>query len=601
MAFTHALLAATEKLKVIAAVLPGPWHPALLAKQVATISHLTNARIAVNIVSGWFRGEFHAIGEPWLDHDERYRRSEEFIRALRGIWSEDNFTLTGDFYRFRDYSLKPKPLGPLPEIFQGGSSRAARDMASRVSDWYFTNGNSVAEIKKQIDDIRTKAARNGHSVKIGVNAFAIARPSEAEARQVLAEILENADPDAVRAFHHEVQNAGNASPEREGNWAKSTLEDLVQYNDGFRTNLIGTPDADRRTHPRPQGGRRRSRAARLPAFPGGGRIFRQARHPLGQKTRSRTRKRPKSRMSRARDDVMTGSPIVCSPDAPAPRYGEASATGVLAFQASAKASPAAALALEGVCLSFGGVKALTDIDLSVGSGEIRAIIGPNGAGKSSLINIISGLYKPDKGRVWLEGKSFSSVPTDRLARLGVARTFQNIALFKGLSAADNIAAGRVSTVRSNALEQVLGFGRAKREREATETHVEELIEFLGLGPVRDRLAGSLPYGLQKRVELARALAVEPRLLLLDEPMAGMTALEKQEMSAFVREARRRYGTTIILIEHDIGVVMGLSDRVAVLDYGLKIADGAPSQVINDPAVIDAYLGVAHELDQEGAA
>jgi len=259
------------------------------------------------------------------------------------------------------------------------------------------------------------------------------------------------------------------------------------------------------------------------------------------------------------------------------------------------------LALEGVCLSFGGVKALTDIDLSVGSGEIRAIIGPNGAGKSSLINIISGLYKPDKGRVWLEGESFSSVPTDRLARLGVARTFQNIALFKGLSAADNIAAGRVSTVRSNALEQVLGFGRAKREREATETHVEEMIEFLGLGPVRDRLAGSLPYGLQKRVELARALAIEPRLLLLDEPMAGMTALEKQEMSAFVREARRRYGTTIILIEHDIGVVMGLSDRVAVLDYGLKIADGAPSQVINDPAVIDAYLGVAHELDQEGAA
>jgi FMNH2-dependent dimethyl sulfone monooxygenase len=240
--FTHALLAATEKLKVIAAVLPGPWHPALLAKQVATISHLTNARIAVNVVSGWFRGEFHAIGEPWLDHDERYRRSEEFIRALRGIWSEDNFTLNGDFYRFRDYSLKPKPLGPLPEIFQGGSSRAARDMASRVSDWYFTNGNSVAEIKKQIDDIRTKAARNGHSVKIGVNAFAIARPSEAEARQVLAEILENADPEAVRAFHHEVQNAGNASPEREGNWAKSTLEDLVQYNDGFKTNLIGAPE-----------------------------------------------------------------------------------------------------------------------------------------------------------------------------------------------------------------------------------------------------------------------------------------------------------------------------------------------------------------------
>lgn len=242
VSFTHALLAATEKLKVIAAVLPGPWHPALLAKQVATISHLTNARIAVNVVSGWFRGEFHAIGEPWLDHDERYRRSEEFIRALRGIWSEDNFTLNGDFYRFRDFTLRPKPLEPLPEIFQGGSSRAARDMAARVSDWYFTNGNTVEGIKAQVDDIRAKAARNAHSVKIGVNAFAIARPSEAEARQVLAEILENADPDAVRAFHHEVQNAGAASPEREGNWAKSTLEDLVQYNDGFKTNLIGSPE-----------------------------------------------------------------------------------------------------------------------------------------------------------------------------------------------------------------------------------------------------------------------------------------------------------------------------------------------------------------------
>jgi dimethylsulfone monooxygenase len=242
VAFSHALLAATERLKVIAAVLPGPWNPALLAKQVATISHLSNARIAVNIVSGWFRGEFYAIGEPWLDHEERYRRSEEFIRALRGIWSQDNFSFAGDFYRFHDFNLKPKPLAPLPEIFQGGSSRAARDMASRVSDWYFTNGNSLEGIKAQVDDIRAKAAKNGHSVKIGVNGFAIARPTEVEAQKVLAEILEHADPEAVRAFHHEVQNAGNASPEREGNWAKSTFEDLVQYNDGFRTGLIGTPE-----------------------------------------------------------------------------------------------------------------------------------------------------------------------------------------------------------------------------------------------------------------------------------------------------------------------------------------------------------------------
>jgi FMNH2-dependent dimethyl sulfone monooxygenase len=241
ISFSQALLAATKKLKVIAAVLPGPWHPVLLAKQIATISHLSEGRVAVNVVSGWFRGEFAAIGEPWLDHDERYRRSEEFIRAIRGIWSQDNFTLRGDFYRFNDYSLKPKPLNPLPEIFQGGSSRAARDMASRVSDWYFTNGNSVDEIKKQVDDIRTKANVNGHRVKIGVNAFAIARETEREARETVVEIIEKADPEAVNAFGHEVKNAGKASPEGQGNWAQSTFQDLVQYNDGFKTDLIGTP------------------------------------------------------------------------------------------------------------------------------------------------------------------------------------------------------------------------------------------------------------------------------------------------------------------------------------------------------------------------
>lgn len=243
VSFTHALLAATEKLKVIAAVLPGPWHPVLLAKQIATIDHLTGGRIAVNIVSGWFRGEFTAIGEPWLEHDERYRRSEEFIQAIKGIWTQDDFTFLGDFYRFHNYSLKPKPLQqPHPPIFQGGSSRAARDMAARVSDWYFTNGNTVEGIKAQIDDIRAKAAENGHSVKIGINAFIIARDTEAEAQAVLNEIIEKADPEAVNAFGHEVKQAGKASPEGEGNWAKSTFEDLVQYNDGFRTNLIGTPE-----------------------------------------------------------------------------------------------------------------------------------------------------------------------------------------------------------------------------------------------------------------------------------------------------------------------------------------------------------------------
>lgn len=239
--FSQDLLRATEKLKVIAALLPGPWNPTLAAKQIATISHLSNARIAVNIVSGWFRGEFKAIGEPWLDHEERYLRSEEFIRCLQGIWREASFTFAGDFYRFRDYSLKPKPLAPLPEIFQGGSSRAARDMAARVSDWYFTNGNTPEGIKAQVDDIQRKAAQNQHKVKIGVNGFVIARESEKEAQAVLREIIDNANPDAVKGFQHEVKNAGSASPEGEGNWAKSTFEDLVQYNDGFKTNLIGTP------------------------------------------------------------------------------------------------------------------------------------------------------------------------------------------------------------------------------------------------------------------------------------------------------------------------------------------------------------------------
>jgi len=239
---SHALLAATEKLKVIAAILPGPWNPALAAKQLASIDQFTNGRVAINVVSGWFKGEFHAIGEPWLDHDERYRRSEEFIRALKGIWTEDNFTFNGDFYRFRNYNLKPKPLQqPHPEIFQGGSSRAARDMAARVSDWYFTNGNTVEGIKAQVDDIRAKAAANGHSVKIGVNAFIIARDTEEQARAVLQEIIDKANPEAVQAFGHEVKHAGSASPEGEGNWAKSSFEDLVQYNDGFKTNLIGTP------------------------------------------------------------------------------------------------------------------------------------------------------------------------------------------------------------------------------------------------------------------------------------------------------------------------------------------------------------------------
>lgn len=227
---------------MIAAILPGPWKPALAAKQLATIDHLTNGRIAINVVSGWFRGEFDAIGEEWPEHDERYARSEEFIRSLKGVWTQNNFSFDGKYYQFKDYTLSPKPLQkPHIEIFQGGSSRAARDMASRVSDWYFTNGNTPEELKKQIDDIREKAKANNHSVKIGVNAFVIARDTEEEAQVVLKEIIAKANVQAVKSFGEATRKAGAASKEGEGNWAKSTFEDLVQYNDGFRTNLIGTP------------------------------------------------------------------------------------------------------------------------------------------------------------------------------------------------------------------------------------------------------------------------------------------------------------------------------------------------------------------------
>lgn len=243
VAISHALLAATERLKVIAAILPGPWHPAVVAKQLATIDQLTGGRVAINVVSGWFKGEFTALGEPWLEHDERYRRSEEFIRVVRGIWTEDDFTFKGDFFRINHYTLKPKPLQqPHPEIFQGGNSAAARRMAAAVSDWYFMNGNSLENHRAQIDEIRAAAAAQGRTVRFGVNAFIIARDTEEEAQQVLRDIVRHADTDAVNAFGDAVKQAGRASPEAKGMWAESKFEDLVQYNDGFKTGLIGTPE-----------------------------------------------------------------------------------------------------------------------------------------------------------------------------------------------------------------------------------------------------------------------------------------------------------------------------------------------------------------------
>ncbi|WP_413992234.1 ABC transporter ATP-binding protein [Labrys okinawensis] len=257
---------------------------------------------------------------------------------------------------------------------------------------------------------------------------------------------------------------------------------------------------------------------------------------------------------------------------------------------------ATALAVEGIGLSFGGVTALSEVDLAVYAGEIFAIIGPNGAGKSSLINVISGIYRPDRGQVRLGGQAFAVVPTTRLAYLRVARTFQNLALFKGLSVVDNVVAGRVAAGRASLFEQILGLRRARRERQDAYARADEIIEFLDLADCRDRLVGTLPYGLQKRVELARALVARPKLLLLDEPMAGMTAGEKAEMAHFIRAARDEFHTTVVLIEHDIGVIMGLSDRIAVLDYGRVIAQGTPQQIQSNQSVIDAYLGVEDDDD-----
>jgi len=241
--FSTAILANTTTLKVIAAILPGPWHPHVIAKLGATADQIFDGRWAINVVSGWFAGEYEALGLPWLEHDERYRRSREFIEVVKGIWTKDNFNYAGKYYSAHDFTLKPKPLqSPHPEIFQGGNSRAARENAGAVSDWYFMNGNTPEGHKEQIDDVRSIAARHGRTVRFGANAFIIARETEKEAKAELERIVEQADPEAVNAFGGAVKQAGQASPERKGMWQDSTFRDLIQYNDGFRTNLIGTPE-----------------------------------------------------------------------------------------------------------------------------------------------------------------------------------------------------------------------------------------------------------------------------------------------------------------------------------------------------------------------
>jgi branched-chain amino acid transport system ATP-binding protein len=251
------------------------------------------------------------------------------------------------------------------------------------------------------------------------------------------------------------------------------------------------------------------------------------------------------------------------------------------------------LEVKNISLSFGGVKALTDISFDVREHEIRAIIGPNGAGKSSMLNCINGVYSPQEGSITFKGETFKHMNSRQVAEMGVARTFQNLALFKGMSVLDNIMSGRNLRMKSNIFLQALHIGPAAREEAEHRAYAEHIIDFLELQAYRKTSVGRLPYGIQKRVDLGRALAMEPKVLLLDEPMAGMNVEEKQDMCRFILDVNEEFGTTIVLIEHDMGVVMDISDRVVVLDYGKKIGDGTPAEVRANEDVIRAYLGTSH--------
>jgi branched-chain amino acid transport system ATP-binding protein len=259
----------------------------------------------------------------------------------------------------------------------------------------------------------------------------------------------------------------------------------------------------------------------------------------------------------------------------------------------ARRSGEVVLSVQDVSLAFGGVRALQEVSFDVREHEVRAIIGPNGAGKSSMLNCINGVYQPQQGSITFRGQTFHHMNSRQVAEMGVARTFQSLALFKGMSVLDNIMTGRNLKMKSGLLAQALRWGPAEREEIAQREFVERIIDFLEIQLHRKTPVGRLPYGLQKRVDLGRALAMEPQVLLLDEPMAGMNVEEKQDMSRFILDVNDEFGTTIVLIEHDMGVVMDISDRVVVLDYGKKIGDGTPHEVRNNEDVIRAYLGTEH--------